>query len=120
MGGERKRELPVRKCPACGGEFFRDVTLHQWLKPEAQGLVRCDPSGRLDSMAPALLLCLCGTPQKWQIGGGRGGRTPNVEIGQFLESMKAGIQAAKERHDPVGGRINRISPGPPVCLSIPL
>jgi hypothetical protein len=99
MSEKRRREIPVRACPACHRQFFREVTLHQWLKPEAIGLVPSGPSGQLDQMAPTILLCLCGTPQPWRVGGVRGGRSPNHELCQFLDSIDVGSGEVKQRHD---------------------
>jgi hypothetical protein len=46
MAANTPRELPVRKCAACGGEFFRETTLYQMLRPTAMAFGR-NPSGQL-------------------------------------------------------------------------
>src|SRR3954454_1645852 len=99
MPGKTRRELPVRKCEACGGEFFRETTVHQWLQPTAKALVR-NPSGQLGRMSLTILVCLCGAPQPWKLGGLRGGRTPNGEISRFLDSFGVASAEAERRNDP--------------------
>jgi hypothetical protein len=99
MAGKIPRELPVRKCALCGGEFFRETTLYQMLRPTAMPLGR-NPSGQLSEMSLTILVCLCGAPQRWDPGGVRAGRTPNVELCQFIESMEAGSAEVRKRDDP--------------------
>ena len=38
-------------------------------------------------MPQTILVCLCGTPVAPRLGGVRGGRTPNLELSQFVESL---------------------------------
>jgi nucleoid DNA-binding protein len=45
-------------------------------------------------------VCLCGTPLDPEIGGLRGGRTPNCELNRFRESLATAKKQLKENHDP--------------------
>jgi hypothetical protein len=58
-------DLPLRKCPECGGSYFRQVKLHR------------EPGTEMVDMPMSVLMCLCGAVQRPNVGGVRGGRTPN-------------------------------------------
>ena len=49
-------------------------------------------------MPQTMLVCLCGTPVAPQLGGIRGGRTPNVEMVQFLRSLDQVKEAMASQH----------------------
>ena len=50
MATRAKKEIPIRKCTACGGEFFREVTVHELLDPGSKDYYRVDPHGRISLM----------------------------------------------------------------------
>ena len=83
----KNRSFPVRKCPVCGGTFFRQVE------------VRLE-DGRIPLHIPMWILeCLCGALQAPDIGGLRGGRTPNSLLAHFREGLKAAQQRRQARAD---------------------
>ena len=92
------KHLPINTCPACGGSWFREVTLHmRWKRKDLFLLpVLSDAS----SMPMTVLVCLCGTPLRPQLGGVRGGHTPNAEINDFFRSFDKveGRQRLREDH----------------------
>src|SRR3974377_2521614 len=44
--------LPLRKCPECGGSYFRQVKLHR------------EPGTEMGEMPMWVLMCLCGAVQR--------------------------------------------------------
>jgi hypothetical protein len=72
------REFTRRTCTclACGGEWFRDVSYHAFL-PEESWPIWPDLTGHASHMPMTVCVCLCGTPLNPEIGGLRGGKTPN-------------------------------------------
>jgi nucleoid DNA-binding protein len=75
------RSIPLQTCAACGSTWFREATFYQ----------RQDSSaGETPTtlMLQTILVCLCGAPVPPRLGGGRGGWTPNLELSQFLKSLK--------------------------------
>jgi nucleoid DNA-binding protein len=85
------REIPLKTCPACGGDWFREADYYRFLREErVNSICPTWPNmvGQL-SMAPmTLLVCLCGTPLRPEIGGVRGGYTSNRELMQFLGGLE--------------------------------
>ena len=55
--------------------------------------------GQLTQGPVTLLVCLCGTPLRPEIGGARGGRTPNLELAQLLDGLKNSHARLKDHHD---------------------
>jgi nucleoid DNA-binding protein len=49
-------------------------------------------------MLQTMLVCLCGKPVLPKLGGIRGGRTPNVELAQFYQSLDLVQDALPSRH----------------------
>jgi len=96
------REIPLNICSACGGNWFREVDCYQFLREESVGSSCAswpDLVGRISPGPMTLLICLCGTPLAPLIGGVRGGRTPNLELVQFLDSLKDSLEWLKHHHD---------------------
>jgi nucleoid DNA-binding protein len=84
---KRSRTLPVRECPVCGGEYFREV--------EVQVELGTEPA-----MPMWILVCLCGARQTPHIGGVRGGGTPNRLLSRFFDSL----EPAQRRHEALAER----------------
>jgi hypothetical protein len=76
-------------CPACGGDWFREVNYYEFLREET--LASIWPTwpalvGQLSKGIMTLLVCLCGSPLAPRIGGVRGG-TFNTELIALLASL---------------------------------
>jgi len=69
--------LPTLSCSCCGSQWFRECQFELWNAcGNAIGVMHHHPP-----------ICICGLP--WAVlGGVRGGRTPNVEIKRFLDSLR--------------------------------
>jgi nucleoid DNA-binding protein len=96
------REIPLNICLACGGNWFREVDCYRFLREESVGSFWPgwpDLVGRISPGPMTLLVCLCGTPLAPSIGGVRGGRTPNVELLQFLDSLEQCREWLVHQHD---------------------
>ena len=80
---------PLQRCQACGSSWFREIEVQQYSEIYADY--------RLS--APAwILVCLCGTPVRPNLGGVRAGRTPNLQTVALMDSMAcAGEQVRKEQ-----------------------
>jgi hypothetical protein len=69
LPGRRMRELPLKSCLVCGGDWFREADYYEFLREELLGyswptwptLV-----GQASPQAKPLLVCLCGAPQAQQ------------------------------------------------------
>ena len=77
------------KCPHCGSSWFSEVTFHKYSSTAY-------PSSELEAkefMPQSIRVCLCGWPCKPspQV---RAGRTPNMEIKSFLDSIDLAIAKA--------------------------
>lgn len=88
------KNLPLTICPACQGTWFREVTLNEF----ADRQVPYQPV-QIDSMPMVILICLCGTPLSWSVGGIRGGRTPNYEISRFFRDLEGVERYLNACHD---------------------
>lgn len=80
----------MRTCSACGGTWFQRADFFQFLREESLGdywETWPDLVGQASAMPMGIAVCLCGTPQLPNIGGIRGGRTPNQEISRLWESL---------------------------------
>jgi hypothetical protein len=87
-----RRTIPFQACLACGSTWFREATFHQWPTTSSAG-------GELMTMMPmTMLVCLCGTPVPPSWGGIRGGRTRNVEMAQFHDSLDQVKDVLATRH----------------------
>lgn len=75
------RALPKVTCQHCGSTWFREVPLDQFATLEST-----EPTS---VMGLSVLVCLCGTPARPNLGGLRGGRTPNVEISTFMNNFES-------------------------------
>jgi len=86
------REIPLKTCPACGGDWFREADFYAFLREESVGLMWPTWPDLVGQKSPGpmlLLVCLCGAPLAPRIEGGtRGGRTANLERVQLLDSLK--------------------------------
>src|ERR1035438_1183515 len=82
---------PLNVCPACGGDWFRQVNSYEFQREETLGY--CQETwpllvGRLSKGVMTLLVCLCGSPLTPRIGGVRGGDTFNRELVALLASLR--------------------------------
>ena len=76
----RIREVPLKRCSACGGTWFRVADFYAFWREETLGAFWETWPELVGKNSLALMgtaICLCGTPQRPSIGGIRGGRTPN-------------------------------------------
>ena len=77
-------KLQITVCPACGGKWFREATVHTYaadssvLSPLSSD---CEPA-RIGKMPMTVLICLCGTPLCMRPMGERGG-TAKAELAQY-------------------------------------
>jgi nucleoid DNA-binding protein len=94
------REIPLKTCPDCAGDWFREADYYAFLREESLGW-RTGPDlvGQLSLAPMPLLVCLCGAPLKPEIGGVRGGRTANLELAQLLVSLENCHAWLKDHHD---------------------
>jgi hypothetical protein len=93
----RAKELPLRICEACGGDWFREASFYEfrreellryWATPELAGQITMGPK--------TIGVCLCGRPWSPLIGGLHGGNTPNADLNRFMSSLE-------QAQDPHGG-----------------
>ena len=109
------REIPLKTCPACAGDWFREADHYAFFREESKSVGPSWPTwpdlvGQL-SMAPMpLLVCLCGRPWRPEIAGVRGERTFNLNLAQLLDGL--------ENNRPIPGLQDgdSSSPGAPVPL----
>jgi hypothetical protein len=96
-GSERipRRGFPFQTCLACGSTWFREATFHQWSAASSAGAMPITP---ITKMPQTMLVCLCGTPVQPSWGGIRGGRTANVELVQFYDSLERVKDVLASRH----------------------
>jgi nucleoid DNA-binding protein len=86
-------------CLACGGEWFREADYYAFLSEESWPTWP-NLTGQDSIIQMTVCVCLCGTPLDPEIGGLRGGRTPNRELDRFLKSLAKAKKQLKENHDP--------------------
>src|ERR1035438_965534 len=82
---------PLNVCPACGGDWFRQVNSYEFQREETLGYFQETWPllvGRLSKGVMTLLVCLCGSPLTPRIGGVRGGDTFNRELTALLDSLR--------------------------------
>ncbi len=75
-------------CEKCGSTWFAELTFNQY----SGGMYSSAPGGDLrviSTMPQAIRVCLCGHPVSPNIGGIRGGRQPNAELGSFSVSLQS-------------------------------
>jgi hypothetical protein len=87
----RRSTWPLKACPACGGDWFRELNYHEFLREETLGYsweTWPDLAGQLSRGTMTLLVCLCGSPLTPQIGGVRGGHLFNMELLALLASLR--------------------------------
>jgi len=95
------REFPLKTCPACGSDWFREADFAAWTPEEQLGSswpTWPDGVGLIEGTSTRELICLCGRPMRPDITRVRGG-TPEFELAQFLESLKNGQAWLKDHHD---------------------
>lgn len=83
-------------CPECGSTWFYEVTFQQYSKSTYSS----SPGGDLKTisvMPQQLRMCACGSPITPNIGGTRGGRTPNGELASFFDSLQGAVETRKKR-----------------------
>ena len=93
------RELPLKSCPVCGGDWFREADYYEFLREELLGYwwaTRPDLVGQASQDAKTLLVCLCGTPQPHVIGGET---TPYPAQRRFMASSENGQEYLKRCND---------------------
>src|SRR5580700_7426440 len=86
---EPRPRVPLKVCPACGGDWFREADYYEFLREESLGpfwptwprLV-----GQLSRGAMTLLVCLCGSPLAPEISGVLGNF--NTELLALLASLR--------------------------------
>jgi hypothetical protein len=89
-GKKGLEKAPLKTCSACGGTWFRQADFFQFWREELLGgfwPTWPDLVGQLSRMPMGIAVCLCGTSQLPNLGGLRGGRTPNREISRLWESL---------------------------------
>ena len=93
-GSERipRRSFPFQTCLACGSTWFREATFHQWPAASSAGVMP------MTLMPQTMLVCLCGTPVAPRFAGVHGGKTANVEVVQFHQSLERVKNALSSRH----------------------
>jgi nucleoid DNA-binding protein len=99
LPGRRMRELPLKSCPVCGGDWFREADYYEFLREELLGYswpTWPDLVGQASQEAKTLLVCLCGTPQSHVIGGET---TPYPAKRRFMASSENGQECLKRRND---------------------
>jgi len=98
----RIREIPLKTCPACGGDWFREADYYEFFREESVGSswpTWPDLVGQISPGPMSLAVCLCGTPLKPEIGGVRGGRTANLELAKLLDSLQTCHARIRDLHD---------------------
>lgn len=79
------------QCSACGSTWFSEETFNQY----AAGTYGSSPGSDLQALSqmPMIIkVCLCGMPQRPNLGGAvHGGRTPNENLASFDGSLGAAI-----------------------------
>src|SRR5690242_12357332 len=76
------------KCPRCGSSWFSAITSHKY-PSAAYGSAEL---GTQEYMPQAIRVCLCGCRASLPLV--RAGRTPNIEIRSFLDSIDLAIAEA--------------------------
>lgn len=77
-------------CPDCGSTWFFEVIFQQYSK----AVYSSSPGGDLKTisvMPQQIRMCGCGRPITPNLGGTRGGRTPNAEMSSFFEGLQAAL-----------------------------
>ena len=96
---ESRPGWPLKVCPACGGDWFREADYYRFLREETlRGSWPTWPVlvGQLGRGAMTLLVCLCGSPLAPDIGGVRGGRAFNTELIALLASLQKAREGLEE------------------------
>lgn len=77
--------VPV-KCAECGSEWFYIVSANKYAN-----MYSATPGGDLHALSQeqTFRVCLCGSPFNPNIGGVKGGRTPNATLSDFLQTLDA-------------------------------
>lgn len=81
-------------CPDCGSTWFFEVTFNQYSKSVYSNAVGGDLK-IISVMPQQLRMCPCGRPIAPNLGGIRGGRTPNAELASFFESLAGALEYRK-------------------------
>jgi len=101
MADHEFRQIPVARCQACGGEWFRQATYYAFLREESLGRswdTWPDLTGQ-DSVIPMTVgVCLCGLPLEPLIGAERGG-TGGRELTEFLKALGNGRKWIQENQE---------------------
>jgi len=101
MADHEFRQIPVARCQACGGEWFRQATYYAFLREESLGRswdTWPDLTGQ-DSVIPMTVgVCLCGLPLEPLIGAERGG-TGGRELTEFLKALGKGRKWIQENQE---------------------
>lgn len=73
-------------CKSCGGEWFFIVDFNKY-----SNMYSSMPGGDLNALTQpqTLRICMCGEIFEPNIGGVRGGRTPNTLLNDFLKALRA-------------------------------
>lgn len=90
------------RCQSCSGEWFFEASLNKY-----SNMYSSMPGGDLNplSQPQTIRICLCGEPFEPNIGGVRGGRTPN----NILSEFKTAMQLAKQKRGEAAGLIGIVA-----------
>lgn len=98
---QNSMNTPV-SCQACGGDWFYIVSLNKYAN-----MYSATPGGDLHAISQdqVIRICLCGAPYEPNIGGVRGGRTPNATLNEFLMTLAK----AKEHRSTLAAAIQGVA-----------
>lgn len=90
------KRIPLETCQVCGSTWFREVCLRPYVTDPARSGLWPD---RVIPMPAWVLVCLCGALLEPNVGGVRGGRTPNLASCRFRESFAASTKCLRKSQD---------------------
>ena len=88
------KALPVQVCRACGGTLFMEAALHSF--PDEASAARRGQPDSISVIPLSILICLCGTPLRPQVGGLHTGQI-QAELDRFFASFDS-LQAYRTSH----------------------
>ena len=120
--GRPLKEPRLITCPGCGGTWFREANFYQFDPEERFSCWDTWPDlvGQKTIALMTVAVCLCGLPQRPNIGGIRGGRTPNQELNQLMESLEAAQKSLDGRVLSQAAKHGRVKLGEASALELRL